>query len=446
MTPETRYARSGDVNIAYQVVGDAPRDLVLVPGWVSNIEVFWEEPACARFLERLASFARLILFDKRGTGLSDRVTDLPNLETRMDDVRAVMDTVGAERAALFGYSEGGPMCALFAATYPARTTALITAGSYARRTWAPDYPWGPTSEQRRQFIERCQREWGGPVGLDERWPSAARDERVRAWWARLMRMGASPGANAALLQMNDEMDVRHVLPAIRVPTLVLHSVGDRALDVRGSRYMADRIAGARLVELPGSDHVPWGEDADAILDEIEEFLTGVRHGPEPDRVLATVLFTDIVGSTERAAALGDRRWRDVLEQHHAVVRRELGRFRGREIDTSGDGFLATFDGPARGVRCARAVSEGVHALGLQVRAGLHTGEVELRDDRVSGLAVHIGARVAAAAGPDEVLVSSTVRDLVAGSGLRFQDRGVQPLRGVPGEWHLFALEPEGRRE
>jgi pimeloyl-ACP methyl ester carboxylesterase len=444
MPPETRYAQSGDVNIAYQVVGDAPRDLVLVPGWVSNIEVFWEGPACARFLERLASFSRLILFDKRGTGLSDRVTDLPNLETRMDDVRVVMDTVGSERAALFGYSEGGPMCALFAATYPARTTAVITAGSYARRIWAPDYPWAPTRDQHVQFVERCQREWGGPVGLDERWPSAARNESARQWWARLLRMGSSPGAAVALLRMNAEMDVRDVLPAIRVPTLVLHSAGDRTLRIEGSRFLAERIPGARFVELPGIDHVPWGEDADAILDEIEEFLTGVRHGPEPDRVLATVLFTDIVGSTERAAALGDRRWRDVLEQHHTLVRRELDRFRGREIDTTGDGFLATFDGPARGVRCARAVGEGVHALGLEVRAGLHTGEIELLDDKVSGLAVHIGARVAAAAGPGEVLVSSTVKDLVAGSGLRFQDRGLQPLRGVPGEWHLFALEPGGR--
>jgi pimeloyl-ACP methyl ester carboxylesterase len=446
MTPDTRYARSGDVNIAYQVVGDAPRDLVLVPGWVSNIEVFWEEPACARFLQRLASFTRLILFDKRGTGLSDRVSDMPNLETRMDDVRAVMDTVGSGRAALLGNSEGGPMCALFAATYPARTTALIAAGSYARRTWAPDYPWGPTTEQRQKFIERCQREWGGPVGLDERWPSAARDERVRTWWARLLRMGASPGACVALLQMNDEMDVRHVLPAVRVPTLVLHSVGDQALDVRGSRYMAERIPGAKYVELPGSDHIPWGEDADAILDEIEEFLTGVRHGPEPDRVLATVLFTDIVGATEKAATLGDRRWRDLLEGHHAVVRRELGRFRGREVDTAGDGFLATFDGPARAVRCATAVRDGVRGLGLDIRAGLHTGECEVMGEKLGGMAVHIGARVAAAAGPGEVLVSSTVKDLVAGSGLRFQDRGLKTLKGVPGEWHLFALEPEGRRE
>jgi class 3 adenylate cyclase len=338
------------------------------------------------------------------------------------------------------------MCALFAATYPLRTTALIMQGSYARRTRAPDYPWGPTPEALQEWMASCHRDWGGPIGIDERWPSAAHDARVRQWWARLLRMGASPGANLALQRMNFEMDVRHVLSAVHVPTLILHSVGDRAFDARGSRYMAEQIPGAKYVELSGSDHLAWGEDADAILDEIEEFLTGVRHGPDPDRVLATVLLTDIVGATEKAAALGDRRWRDLLEGHHALVRRELSRYRGREIDTAGDGFLATFDGPARGVRCARAVSDGVRELGLQVRAGLHTGEIEVMDDKVSGLAVHIGARVAAAAGPGEVLVSSTVKDLVAGSGLQFQDRGVQTLKGVPGEWHLFALEPEGPRE
>jgi pimeloyl-ACP methyl ester carboxylesterase len=442
--PETRYARSGDVNIAYQVVGGGPRDLVLVPGWVSNLEVFWEEPAVARFLDRLASFSRLILFDKRGTGLSDRVSerDLPTLETRMDDVRAVMDTVGSARAALCGYSEGGPLCTLFAATYPARTTALIMIGSYARRLWAPDYPWAPSNEAHLEFLERCRREWGGPVGLEARWPSAAAEARVRQWWSRLLRMGTSPGANLALLRMNAEMDVRHVLPAVRVPTLILHSSGDQALDVRGSRYMAERIPGARCVELPGNDHVPWGADADAILDEIEEFLTGVRHGPEPDRVLATVLFTDVVGSTEKAAELGDRRWRDLLDSHHALVRRELARFRGTEIDTAGDGVLATFDGPARAVRCAGAIGDVLRPLRLEIRAGLHTGEVELRGERVSGLAVHIGARIAALAGPGETLVSSTVRDLVAGSGLRFVDRGLQPLKGVPGEWRLFAVERE----
>jgi pimeloyl-ACP methyl ester carboxylesterase/plasmid stabilization system protein ParE len=445
MTPQTRYARSGDVSIAYQVVGDAPRDLVLVPGWVSNVEVLWEEPACARFLERLATFTRLILFDKRGTGLSDRVSDMPNLETRMDDVRAVMDAVGSERAALLGYSEGGPLCLLFAATYPARAAAVIMIGSYARRLRTPDYPSGLDEETWHRWMDTCEREWGGPVGLDQRWPSAAGDERIRQWWARLLRMGASPGANRALQRMNGETDVRHVLPAIRVPTLILHSVGDRLLSVDGSRYMAERIPGAKYVELPGGDHLPWGEDVDAILDEVEEFLTGVRHGPEPDRVLATVLFTDIVGSTEKAAALGDRRWRDLLERHHHLVRRELARFRGHEVDTAGDGFLATFDGPARAVRCARAVSDGVRSLGVEMRAGLHTGEIELSRDKVSGLAVHIGARVAAAAGPGEVLVSSTVKDLVAGSGLGFQDRGVQTLKGVPGEWHLFALHGEGER-
>lgn len=440
MLPETRYAKSGDFNIAYQCVGDGPRDLVLVPGWVSNIEVFWEEPSLARFLRRLASFSRLILFDKRGTGLSDRVPDLPTLEIRMDDVRAVMDIVGSERAALLGYSEGGPMCALFAATYPARTSALIMIGAYARRTWTPDYPWGPTVEEHQKFIETCQREWGGPVGLEARGPSVAHDERFRQWWSRLLRMGASPGANLALVRMNAEVDVRHILPAIRVPTLVLHSAGDRALDVRGSRYMAEQIPAAKYVELPGVDHLPWLSDADAILDEVEEFLTGVRHGPEPDRVLATVLFTDIVGATERAAALGDRRWRDLLGAHHVLVRRELAQFRGREIDTAGDSFLATFDGPARGIRCACVIRDGAQQLGLEIRAGLHTGECELIGDKVSGIAVHIGARVAASAAPGDVLVSSTVKDLVAGSGLRFADRGSHVLKGVPGDWRLFAVE------
>jgi pimeloyl-ACP methyl ester carboxylesterase len=444
MPPETRYARSGDVNIAYQVVGDAPRDLVLVPGWVSNVEVFWEHPAVARFLQRLASFSRLILFDKRGTGLSDRGA-LPNLETRVDDVGAVLDAVGSERAALFGYSEGGGMCALFATTHPGRTSALIMCGSYARLKPTPDHPWGRPAEVQARWLETIQREWGGPVGLDIRGPTLFSDDGARQWWARFLRMGASPAAAAELTRMSYEIDIRHLLPAVRVPTLVLHTTGDQAIDIGASRYIAAHVPGAKLVELAGVDHVPWGDGADRIVDEIEEFLTGVRHGPDPDRVLATVLFTDIVGSTERAAALGDRRWRDLLEQHGAVVRRELGRFRGREIDTTGDGFLATFDGPARGIRCARAVSEGVHALGLEVRAGLHTGEIELLDDKVAGLAVHIGARVAAAAGPGELLVSSTVKDLVAGSGLRFQDRGLQPLKGVPGEWHLFALEPEGRR-
>jgi pimeloyl-ACP methyl ester carboxylesterase len=440
MAPKTQYARSGDVNIAYQVFGEGPRDLVLVPGWVSNIEVFWEEPALARFLTRLASFTRLILFDKRGTGLSDRVSDLPNLETRMDDVRAVLDTVGSQHTAIAGYSEGGPMCALFAATYPQRTTALIMIGSYARRIAAPDYPWGPTLEDHEKFIDLCQREWGGPVGIDVRAPSVAGDERFRQWWARMLRLGASPGAIVKLMHMNAEMDVRHILPAIRVPTLILHALGDRALDVRGSRYMAQKIPDARYIELPSDDHLPWLADADIVVDEIEEFLTGVRHRPEPDRVLATVLFTDIVRSTELAAKLGDRRWHDTLDSHNVIIRRELDRFRGHEVHLTGDGFLATFDGPARAIRCATTICDTVRSLGIEVRAGLHTGECEVIGSDVGGIAVHLGARVASQAQAGEVLVSQTVKDLVAGSGLRFVDRGSHALKGIPGEWHLFAVE------
>jgi len=338
MQPETRYARSGGVNIAYQVLGNGPLDIVFVMGWVSNVELAWEEPAFARFLMRLASFSRLILFDKRGTGLSDRVADMPSLEVRIDDVRAVMDVVGSERAALFGISEGGPLCMLFAATYPNRTSALIMAGSYPRRTWAPDYFWGPTDEQLEGWIDQLQCEWGGPTGVDARAPSMAHDERFRQWWARFLRMSASPTAAATLTRMNGQIDVRNVLPAIRVPTLILHAVGDRAIDIGGSRYMAERISAAKLVELPGADHLPWLSDADAVLEEIEEFLTGVRPSLESDRVLATVLFTDIVGATERAAALGDRGWHDLLDSHNALVRRELGRFRGREIATGGTAF------------------------------------------------------------------------------------------------------------
>ena len=442
MVPQTRYAKSGSVSIAYQVVGDGPIDLVLVPGWVSNIDVFWEEPRLARLLTRLASFSRLILFDKRGKGLSDRVSDMPSLEVRMDDVRAVMDAVGSQRAALFGYSEGGAMCILFAATYPDRASALIMAGSFARRTLAPDYPWGPAAEQQRAFIDQMEADWGGSVGIEDRSPSLAHDERYRQWWARWLRSSASPAAAANLMRMNMEIDVRHVLPAVRVPTLLLHSIDDRLIEVGASRYMAAQIPGAKLVELRGIDHIPWGCDSDQIVDEIEEFITGARPGAEPDRVLATVLFTDIVGATERASQVGDRSWHDLLDSHHTLVRRELEHFRGREIDTAGDGFLATFDGPARGVRCACAISKAVRALGLEIRAGLHTGECELMGDKLGGIAVHTGARVAARAGTGEVLVSSTVKDLVAGSGLQFQDRGVQSLKGIPGEWRLFAVEQQ----
>jgi pimeloyl-ACP methyl ester carboxylesterase len=437
--PETRYAKSGDVNIAYQVVGDGPIDVVFVMGWVSHIELFWAEPSFARFLRRLASVGRLILFDKRGTGLSDRVPHdrLPTLEQRMDDVRAVLDAVGSERAALLGVSEGGPMCALFAATYPERTRALVMIGGYARLESAPDYPWGERPQD--HDWERLERDWGGDLGLVERAPSMAHDDRFRRWWASYLRLGASPGAVVALSKMNVAVDIRDVLPVIAVPTLVLHRVGDRLLPVEGARYVAERIPGARLVELPGEDHLPFAGDQDAMLDEIEEFLTGSRSAHEPERALATLLFTDVVGSTERVAELGDRRWRELLEAHNAAVRRELDHHRGRELSTAGDGFLAMFDGPIRAMRAALAIVEAVRELGLEVRAGIHTGEVELMGKDIGGLAVHIGARVSAAAGPGEVLVSRTVTDLVAGSGLQFEDRGPHTLKGVPGEWRLFRV-------
>ncbi|HEY7651091.1 MAG TPA: adenylate/guanylate cyclase domain-containing protein [Methylomirabilota bacterium] len=443
MKPETRYARSGDVNIAYQAFGEGPRDLVIVPGWVSNVEVFWEDPSMARFLERLASFARVILFDKRGTGLSDRVADIPNLETRMDDVRAVMDAVRSPRAALLGYSEGGAMCTLFAATYPERTAALVLVNSYARRIWAPDYPWGTPRQEWEAFVDEAMRHWGTAVGLDIRVPSRASDPRFRDWWARFLRMSASPGAGRAVLLMNADIDVRAILSTIRVPALVLHGARERNVPVEAGRYLAERIPEAKYVELPGADHIPWGEDAELILDEIEEFLTGTRRGVEPDRILATVMFTDIVDATRKASEMGDRRWRDLLAAHHALVREHLSKFRGREIDTAGDGFLSTFDGPARGIRAACAVSEGVRQLGLEVRAGLHTGECEVMGSKLGGIAVHIGARVAALAQGGEVLVSGTVKDLVAGSGLRFEDRGAHALKGVPGEWHIFAVAKPG---
>jgi pimeloyl-ACP methyl ester carboxylesterase len=439
MIPQTRYAKSDGVSIAYQVLGDGPIDLLVVPGWISNVDSAWEEPSIADFYHRLASFSRLILFDKRGTGLSDRV-DLPSLEVRMDDVRAVLDAVGSPRAALFGYSEGGPMCALFAATYPERTSAIVLDGSYARMMWAADYPFGRTPQEHAAFLVEIERDWGAGVGLERRAPSRAHDERFRQWWARFQRASASPKAAANLLRMNAEIDIRHVLPSIRVPTLVLHAVGDRALPLEAGRYLARHIPGAQLVELPSEDHLPYLTDADRILAEVEEFLTGMRHDhAESERVLATVLFTDIVGATERAGALGDRRWRQLLEQHHQLVRRELARFRGRELDTAGDGFFAAFDGPARAVRCACAVSSTVKALGLEVRAGAHTGECEVMGDKYGGIAVHIGARVAARAAPGEVLVSSTVKDLVAGSGLAFEDRGRHALKGVPGDWQLYAV-------
>jgi class 3 adenylate cyclase len=440
--PETRYARSGSVNIAYQVVGEGSMDLVFVFGWISNVELAWEEPNLRRFLERLASFSRLILFDKRGTGLSDRVPEnqLPTLEERMDDVRVVMDAAGSHRAALFGVSEGGPMCILFAATFPERTIALVTCGTYAKRIWSPDYPWAPTLEERQRFFDAIEHEWGRELGLDSLAPSVQEDPAIRRWLETYVRRSASPGAALALARMNTQIDVRHVLPAVKVPALIMHRTGDKDSRVEEGRYIAEHIRGARFVELRGEDHLPWIGDQDALLDEAQEFLTGIRPGRQMDRILATILFTDIVGSTERANAVGDRAWRDLLERHHEIVRGELHRFRGREIDTAGDGFLAAFDGPARAIRSACAIRDAVRQLGLDVRAGLHTGECEVMGDKLGGLAVHMGARVAAITGPDEILVSPTVQDLVAGSGLRFADRGLHTLKGVPGTWRLFAVE------
>ena len=443
MPPETRYAKSGDVNIAYQVVGDGPLDLVLVHGWVQSFDPGWEIEEIKRFYLRLASFSRLILFDKRGIGLSDRVAtdELPTLETRMDDMGTVMDAVGVKRAAVMGHSEGATMCALFAATYPERTKALAMIGGSARTRWAADYPPGASDGELEELERSILESWGveamRPL-LQQMAPSIADDEEQVQAYARAASRSASPAAAAALTRMTAMNDIRHVLPAIRVPTLVLHRA-DEAL-AEASRYVGERISGARVVELPGDDHMPWLGDHESVLDEIEEFLTGVRPHPALDRVLATVLFTDIVGSTELAADLGDRRWRDLLESHNTLVRSELGRFRGRELNTAGDGFLATFDGPARAIACAASIRDEVRRLGLEIRAGLHTGELELAGSDVRGIAVHTGARVAGLAGSGEVLVSSTVKDLVAGSGLVFTDRGTHELKGVPGEWRLFAVQ------
>ena len=439
---ETRYARSGEVSIAYQVVGEGPFDLVYVPGWVSNIDLMWDEPGYAAFLERLASFSRLIIFDKRGTGLSDQVPldQLPTLEQRMDDVRAVMDAAGSARAALLGHSEGGNMCVLFSATYPERTSALVLVGCYAKRIRSVDYPWAPAAEDREREIEKTEARWGSPDMLRALAPSKANDEAFERWVGRYLRQSASPKAAAALLRMNTQIDVREILPTIQVPTILIYRSDDVDVDVDEGRYMAERIPGARFVELPGGDHTMWTGDAAAILDEIEEFLTGVKRGPEPDRVLATVLFTDVVGSTDLATRLGDRAWRDLLARHHAAVRRELDRWRGREVDTAGDGFLATFDGPARAIRCAVAAVESVRGIGMEIRAGVHTGEVEVANGDLRGIAVHIGSRVSSLAAPNEVLVSRTVADLVAGSGIVLAERGEHELKGVPGTWLVYAVE------
>ena len=443
MPPETRYARSGDVSIAFQVVGEGPFDVVFVPPGTSHVELGWEVPGSRVLLGGLASFARLIFFDKRGTGMSDRVAGAPSLETRMDDVRAVMDAAGSERAAVIGWSEGVAMSALFAATYPERAWALVLYGGSARELRAPDYPWGPTETEMLRMIEEERAVSERPAFADEIARSGmptAGDQEVAAL-ARLIRQSISPGATEALNRMNMQIDLRHVLPAIRVPTLVLHNTGDRWVELERGRDLAARIPGAELVELPFEGHITTAADTPRLLAEIERFLQAAwaaDSNREPDRQLATLLFTDIIDSTSHMAQLGDAGWRDLLERHHALVRRELARARGQEVDTAGDGFFAAFDGPARAVRCAKAIVGSVRDLGIDVRSGLHTGECELVDGKISGIAVHTGARVAAHAGAGEVLVSSTVKDLVAGSGLEFEDRGVHELKGIPGEWRLYA--------
>jgi pimeloyl-ACP methyl ester carboxylesterase/plasmid stabilization system protein ParE len=443
-SPPTHYAKSGNVSIAYQVVGRGPIDVVLVPGFATQIELQWDLPPLARFFERISSFSRLLLFDKRGTGLSDPVADVPTLEQRIDDVRAVMDAAGSGRASLVGISEGGAMSALFAATHPERVTSLVLYGAMARTTEAPDYPWAsPAEALRESAAEFIAPYWGqraeamvelfAPSTID-----GDPDPQALEALARVQRSAASPAMIQQIFEMFLDVDVRAVLPTIHVPTLVLHRRGDRVVNWRAAEDLARQIPSARYVELEGIDHLPWAGDQDAVLGEVEEFLTGARSVPEPDRVLATVMFTDIVGSTERAGELGDARWRDLLSEHQSTVRRELERFRGREVKTLGDGSLATFDGPARAVRCGQSIVTAARSLGLEVRIGVHSGEVELMDDDVGGIAVHIAARVGSLATPGEVLASSTVKDLVAGSGIRFADRGAKHLKGIPDEWRLFA--------
>jgi class 3 adenylate cyclase len=443
--PPIRYADSGGVEIAYQVLGEGPPDLIWAAGSITHLGVMWEHPGYRRFCEQLASFTRLILFDKRGMGLSERVR-VGTLEERMDDVRAVLDAAGSERGALAGVSEGGPLSMLFAATYPERTEALLLVGAEVKEEITDDWPWGEqTRAEHEDSMKAIPERWGRGLRAAVFFPNEPDLEAMEAWLGRLQTAAMTPNDAIAFQNMAFEIDVRDVVPAVRVPTLIVHNVDDPICHVENARYLAERMPGAKYVELGGNTHIPWAEAgaADAILAEIREFLTGVREAPEPDRVLATVLFTDIVRSTERAAELGDRRWRQLLEGHHATIRHQLERFRGREIDTAGDGFLASFDGPARAIRCARASVDAVRSSGLEIRAGVHTGECEVVGDKLAGVAVHIGARVASKAGPGEVLVSGTVHDLVAGSGIVLEDRGPAKLKGVPGEWRLFAVSSDG---
>jgi class 3 adenylate cyclase len=434
-----RYANSGDINIAYVVEGDSPLDLVWIPPWISQVEYLWAEDTLAKVMDRLTTFSRVITFDRRGSGLSDPFSGAPTLEEQMDDVLAVMDAAGSERAAIAGTLEGGPMAALFAATHPDRVSALVLYATFARATWAPGYEFAWPAEERQFHMDEAVEHWGeGRVAASVA-PSLMGDPDFMEWAGRLERLAASPSTIRRIFDLIGEFDVRDILPSIRVPTLVLHRRNDSFIRIEHSRYMAERIPGAKMVELEGGDNMYSLGDSEGLLGEIEEFLTGERHQLEADRMLATVLFTDICGSTERAAQMGDRSWRYMLERHDALFRRALERHRGREVKRTGDGFLATFDGPARAIRCASDVAGAVGSIGLEVRAGLHTGELEVMDGDLGGLAVHIAARVMDRAAPSEVLVSSTVKDLVVGSGIDFQERGAHELRGVPGEWQLFSV-------
>jgi class 3 adenylate cyclase len=441
MKPETRYARTGDTYIAYQVFGDGPVDMVLATEFWHSIEVQWDQPDLAAFLERLGSFSRLISFDQRGSGVSDPVSlrELTALDLWMEDINVVMDEVGSQSAVLYGIGGGGTMSMLFAATHPQRVSGLVLVNSFARISRAPDYPWGRSQELEQEVLDVMRTGWGRGVFLDLVAPSRVGDEEFRKWWARYQRIGASPGTVISMRRMLGQIDVRDVLPTIRAPTLVLHRAETTWNRIEHGRYLAEHIPGAKLVEVPGVDHFSFIGDSEAILSETERFVAGIAGPPESNRQLATVLFTDIVDSTKLATELGDRHWREVLEKQRVLVRRELERYQGREVDTAGDGFFATFDGPARAVQCACVVRDAVRELGIEIRAGLHTGEVEVLGEGLAGVAVHIGQRVLSTAEPGEVLVSSTVRDLTAGSGLEFEDRGSHPLKGVPDEWRLFAV-------
>lgn len=433
--PDIRYVKSGDVSIAYTVTGEGPFDLILVPGFISHIEVAWEDKGLRRFLERLASFSRLIFFDKRGTGLSDRGVAF-NVDDYALDVNAVMQAAGSEHAAIFGISEGASAALLYAATYPDRVTALVVYGGYARMARAADYPMGITVEELQQTADYVSDRWGTGVSLGAWAPSLAGDDNYRQQWARFQRLAASPRDVRSIITGYQDVDVRPALPAISAPTLVLHRKGDKMVPAEMGRYIAEHVAGARYVELEGRDHFFWTEGSDALLDEVQEFLTGARHVPEPTRKLATVLFTDIVGSTELASSLGDSSWRDFLERHDAMVRRSLDRFQGREVKTTGDGFLAVFDSPTAAIRAGEAIRGGATGIGCEVKVGIHTGEIELIGQDVGGIGVHIARRVADLAGPGQVLVSPTVPGVVVGSGIEFATQGMHTLKGVPGEWAL----------